>query len=113
MDESQLDSVTVFAKLPRIGLETPLGRYHSDFGYAIHHKGQADALYLVVEAKGHDHKADIEDSERWKIESAKRFFDALKKEGVPVEFKTKINGEKLASLVASIVNSRPASTIPG
>jgi type III restriction enzyme len=113
VNESQLDSVTVFAKLPRIGLETPLGKYNPDFGYAVQHKGQTGSLYLVVETKGYDNKADIEGRERFKIESAKRFFDALKKEGVPVEFKTKINGETLASLVAGIVNSRAVASSPG
>jgi type III restriction enzyme len=52
VDESQVDSVTVFAKLPRIGLDTPLGKYNPDFGYAVHRQGDAKALYLVVETKG-------------------------------------------------------------
>ena len=104
VDESQVDSVTVFAKLPRIGLDTPLGKYNPDFGYAVHRQGDAKALYLVVETKGYDNRSDIEEQERFKIESAKRFFLALQAEGVPVRFETKINGEKLSSLVAKILN---------
>jgi type III restriction enzyme len=106
VDESQLESVTVFAKLPRINIPTPLGKkYNPDFGYAVHRQGDAKALYLVVETKGYDNRAGIEGEERFKIDSAKKFFEALKAEGVPVEFVTKINGEKLGSLVAGILKS--------
>ena len=43
--------------------------------------------------------------ERFKIDSAKKFFEALKAEGVPVEFVTKISGDKLGSLVAGILST--------
>jgi hypothetical protein len=70
VDESQLDSVTVFAKLPRINIPTPLGKkYNPDFGYAVHRQGDAKALYLVVETKGYDNRSDIEEQERFKIET--------------------------------------------
>jgi type III restriction enzyme len=106
VDESQLDSVTVFAKLPRINIPTPLGKkYNPDFGYAVHRQGDAKALYLVVETKGYQIRTDIAGEERFKIDSAKKFFEALKAVGVPVEFVTKIDGEKLGSLVAGILRT--------
>ena len=106
VDESQLESVTVFAKLPRINIPTPLGKkYNPDFGYAVHRQGDAKALYLVVETKGYQNRGGIEGEERFKIDSAKKFFDALKAEGMPVEFVTKVNGEKLGSLVAEILQT--------
>jgi type III restriction enzyme len=105
VDESQLASVTVFAKLPRIDIPTPLGKYNPDFGYAVHRQGDPHALYLVVETKGYDNRTAIEGSERFKIDSAKRFFEALQLEGVPVRFESKINGEKLSSLVAGILQT--------
>jgi type III restriction enzyme len=109
VEESQIDSVTVFAKLPRIGLETPLGKYNPDFGYAVHRKGDTQALYLVVETKGYNSQSEIDPDERYKIDSAKKFFEALRAEGVPVRFETKINGDRLSSLVAKILN--PTTTI--
>ena len=106
VDESQLDSVTVFAKLPRINIPTPLGKkYNPDFGYAVHRQGDAKALYLVVETKGYETRAGIAGEERFKIDSAKKFFQALQAEGVPVEFVTKISGDKLGSLVAGILST--------
>jgi type III restriction enzyme len=103
VDESQLDSVTVFAKLPRINIPTPVGFYNPDFGYAVHRQGDPQALYLVVETKGYGSHAEIPDDERHKIDSAKRFFEALRAAGVPVQFETKINGDQLGALVAQVL----------
>lgn len=102
VDESNQKHVTVFAKLPKIDIPTPAGKYNPDFGYAIHQDGQAKALYLVVETKGYDSHSEIPERERWKIHSAKRFFKALKDQGIPVHYETKINGEHLAQLLARI-----------
>ena len=104
VDESQLDCVTVFAKLPRIDIPTPVGKYNPDFGYAVHRQGDPQALYLVVETKGYGNKTEIPMDERCKIDSAKRFFEALRAAGVPVQFETKINGDQLGALVAQVLN---------
>ncbi|QTD46668.1 DEAD/DEAH box helicase family protein [Ottowia testudinis] len=106
VDESSLPQVTVFAKLPKVNIPTPLGNYNPDFGYVVAHGGKPTALYLVVETKGYDQYADIHDKERWKIESARHFFAALAARQVPVVFKTKLNGQSLAALVADL---QPAS----
>ncbi len=108
VDESNLASITVFAKLPKIDIPTPAGKYNPDFGYAIHQDGAAQALYLVVETKGYDNRGDIPTKEKWKIDSAKKFFEALrelpalKERGVQIHYQTKINGESLAQLISSI-----------
>jgi type III restriction enzyme len=108
VDQSNQAQITVFAKLPKIDIPTPAGKYNPDFGYAIHHGGTAQALYLVVETKGYDNFGDIPTKERWKIESARQFFKALqdlpelKEKGVRIHYQTKINGESLAELIYSI-----------
>lgn len=102
VDESNQQSIAVFAKLPKINIPTPAGAYNPDFGYVISRNGQAQALYLVVETKGYDNRADIPDDERWKIDSAKRFFAALNKQGLDVQYRTKINHETLAQLIQQI-----------
>lgn len=106
VDESPVDTVTVFAKLPRVNIPTPLGNYNPDFGYAVHRQGAAQALYLVVETKGYESKTEIPPAERHKIDSAERFFKALQQEGVPVRFETKINRERLGDLISAIVNKQ-------
>ena len=108
VDESNQARITVFAKLPKINIPTPAGKYNPDFGYAIHQDGAAQALYLVVETKGYDNRADIPTKEKWKMDSAKQFFEALrelpalKDIGVQIHYQTKINGESLAQLISSI-----------
>lgn len=102
VDESNAQSITVFAKLPKIDIPTPLGKYNPDFGYAVLQAGATQALYLVVETKGYDSRGDIPAREAGKIKSAEKFFSALQALGVPVKFQTKINGESLAQLIAQI-----------
>ena len=102
VDESNHKTITVFAKLPKINIPTPLGNYNPDFGYVISQEGRAQALYLVVETKGYDSLQDIPERERWKIASAKHFFAALKYKGVEVHYKTKINHDALTQLMQEI-----------
>lgn len=100
-DESNIAAITVFAKLPKINIPTPVGNYNPDFGYVVTHDAK-QALYLVVEAKGYDSSNELGKREGYKIASAKRFFDALQNSGVNVSYKTKLNGETLESLISSI-----------
>ncbi len=102
VDESNQTQITVFAKLPKIDIPTPAGKYNPDFGYCIQSKGQAQTLYLVVETKGYDSALQIPEKERWKMESAKRFFHALQQNGVPVHYRAKINSHSLSQLLAEI-----------
>jgi type III restriction enzyme len=108
VDESKLTSITVFAKLPKINIPTPVGKYNPDFGYVIQQGEATQALYLVVETKGYDDYTSIPTKEKWKIESAKKFFKALqelpalKQKGVQIHYQTKINDELLAQLISSI-----------
>lgn len=102
VDESNQQTITVFAKLPKINIPTPLGNYNPDFGYVISQEGRAQALYLVVETKGYDSRQDIPERERWKMDSAKHFFAALKEQGVEVHYKTKINQDSLSQLMQEI-----------
>jgi type III restriction enzyme len=102
VDESHAQRVAVFAKLPKVDIPTPAGKYNPDFGYAVLRGNETQALYLVVETKGYDHYGDIPTSERWKIDSARRFFEALRAQGTPVEFHTKLNRESLTQIIHQI-----------
>ena len=107
VDESQDHSIAVFAKLPRIDIPTPAGNYNPDFGYALMtNDGEAQALYLVVETKGYDNMQDVPPKERRKIESARRFFQALRENGTPVHFETRLNADRLTQLIQQIQTSR-------
>ncbi|WP_310626441.1 DEAD/DEAH box helicase family protein [Limnohabitans sp.] len=102
VDESQMDSITVFAKLPKINIPTPVGKYNPDFGYALMREGSALALYLVLETKGYDSASELGRREDYKMKSAERFFEALRDEGLNVRYQKKINGESLSQVIASM-----------
>lgn len=102
VDESHGQHIAVFAKLPKVDIPTPVGKYNPDFGYAVLQGDSPQALYLVVETKGYDSPGDIPPQERRKIDSAKRFFEALRAQGTPVEFHTKLNHETLAQIIHQI-----------
>ncbi len=103
IDESNDTKITVFGKLPHISLPTPVGAYNPDFGYVVEDKNKKE-LYLVVETKGYDDENKIPKKEQRKIDSAKKFFEALKSTdgGIDVSFKTKINKQQLSDMVEEI-----------
>lgn len=109
VDESMQKDITVFAKLPKIDIPTPAGKYNPDFGYVVAQDGVTQALYLVVETKGYDNENQISQQEKWKIDSAKQFFKALqelpelKRMGVKIHYQTKINNDQLSQLISGII----------
>jgi type III restriction enzyme len=106
VDESNIDSITVFTKLPKINIPTPIGNYNPDFGYVVK-QGNNQCLYLVVETKGYDSKSEIGKREDFKIASAKQFFKALQdKKGVNVRYETKLNEDKLKDIITAGVQTQ-------
>ncbi len=103
IDESNLQNITVFAKLPKIKIPVPNGTYNPDFGYVINSNGNKE-LYFIVETKGYDNVSEISNNEKIKINSAKKFFNELKELGINVQYKTKINNQQLSDLINDIRN---------
>ena len=52
------NTVTVFAKLPKIDIPTPYKKYNPDFAYLVKRRGDSQ-LFLVVETKGYDSEDNI------------------------------------------------------
>ncbi len=102
IDESTHKKITVFAKLPKVHIPTAHGRsYNPDFGYVVEQDGQKE-LYFIVETKGYEKLDDISTKEKLQIASAKAFFEELKKQGIDVVYKTKLNNDKLVQMVSDI-----------
>ncbi|EQL48012.1 type III restriction-modification system endonuclease [Helicobacter pylori] len=101
IEESNDTKIIVFGKLPRV--EIPIGlnqTYSPDFGYVV------EKVLLVVETKGVEHESELREEERRKISIAKKFFEALKKQGVNIEYKTKMNKDQLSALVNEVLNRK-------
>jgi type III restriction enzyme len=93
-------SITVFAKLPKISIPTPYKTYNPDFVYLIETQGDRQ-LFLVVESKGYKSSRDITEKERKKIEYAEKFFKFLQNQlpGIDIRYKTRFNSQKLSDIL--------------
>ncbi len=89
IEESNDTKIIVFGKLPRVNIPIGLNQtYSPDFGYVVENNDKK--VLLVVETKGVENENELREEEKRKISSAKKFFEALKKQGVNIEYKTKI-----------------------
>ncbi len=105
IEESNDTKIIVFGKLPRVKIPVGLNQtYSPDFGYVVENNDKK--VLLVVETKGVDKKSELRPEEDRKISTAKKFFEALKKQGVNIEYKTKLNNKQLSALINEVLNRK-------
>ncbi|GAA8418821.1 type III restriction-modification system endonuclease [Helicobacter pylori] len=105
IEESNDTKIIVFGKLPRVKIPIGLNQtYSPDFGYVVENNDKK--VLLVVETKGVEHESELRDEEKRKISTAKKFFEALKKQGVNIEYKTKMGKDQLSALINEILNRK-------
>ncbi len=105
IEESNDTKIIVFGKLPRVKIPVGLNQtYSPDFGYVVENNDKK--VLLVVETKGVDRESELRNEEKRKISTAKKFFEALKKQGVNIEYKTKMNKDQLSALVNEVLNRK-------
>ncbi|MGN8381989.1 DEAD/DEAH box helicase family protein [Helicobacter pylori] len=105
IEESNDTKIIVFGKLPRVKIPVGLNQtYSPDFGYVVENNDKK--VLLVVETKGVEHENELRPEEERKISTAKKFFEALKKQGVNIEYKTKLNKDQLSALINEVLNRK-------
>ncbi len=105
IEESNDTKIIVFGKLPKVKIPVGLNQtYSPDFGYVVENNDKK--VLLVVETKGVEHESELRPEEERKISTAKKFFEALKKQGVNIEYKTKMNKDQLSALINEILNRK-------
>ncbi|MCQ2930704.1 type III restriction-modification system endonuclease [Helicobacter pylori] len=105
IEESNDTKIIVFGKLPRVKIPIGLNQtYSPDFGYVVENNDKK--VLLVVETKGVDKKSELRPEEERKISTAKKFFEALKKQGVNIEYQTKLNDNQLSALINEVLNRK-------
>lgn len=105
IEESNDTKIIVFGKLPRVKIPVGLNQtYSPDFGYVVENNDKK--VLLVVETKGVDKKSELRPEEKRKISTAKKFFEALKKQGVNIEYQTKLNNDQLSALINEVLNRK-------
>ncbi|WRA87954.1 type III restriction-modification system endonuclease [Helicobacter pylori] len=105
IEESNDTKIIVFGKLPRVKIPIGLNQtYSPDFGYVVENNDKK--VLLVVETKGVENESELRDEEKRKISTAKKFFEALKKQGVNIEYQTKLNNDQLSTLINEVLNRK-------
>ncbi|EMG80598.1 type III restriction-modification system endonuclease [Helicobacter pylori] len=105
IEESNDTKIIVFGKLPRVKIPVGLNQtYSPDFGYVVENNDKK--VLLVVETKGVDKKSELRPEEERKISTAEKFFEALKKQGVNIEYQTKLNDDQLSALINEVLNRK-------
>lgn len=105
IEESNDTKIIVFGKLPRVKIPIGLNQtYSPDFGYVVENNDKK--VLLVVETKGVDKKSELRPEEERKISTAKKFFEALKKQGVNIEYQTKLSNDQLSALINEVLKHK-------
>ncbi|GAA9125902.1 type III restriction-modification system endonuclease [Helicobacter pylori] len=105
IEESNDTKIIVFGKLPRVKIPIGLNQtYSPDFGYVVENNDKK--VLLVVETKGVENESELREEEKRKISTAKKFFEALKKQGVNIEYKTKMGKDQLSALINEVLNRK-------
>ncbi|TPH61188.1 type III restriction-modification system endonuclease [Helicobacter pylori] len=105
IEESNDTKIIVFGKLPRVKIPIGLNQtYSPDFGYVVENNDKK--VLLVVETKGVENESELREEENRKISTAKKFFEALKKQGVNIEYKTKMEKDQLSALINEVLNRK-------
>ncbi|GAA8124837.1 type III restriction-modification system endonuclease [Helicobacter pylori] len=105
IEESNDTKIIVFGKLPRVKIPIGLNQtYSPDFGYVVENNDKK--VLLVVETKGVENESELREEEKRKISTAKKFFEALKKQGMNIEYKTKIKKIQLSALINEVLNRK-------
>lgn len=105
IEESNDTKIIVFGKLPRVKIPIGLNQtYSPDFGYVVENNDKK--VLLVVETKGVENENELRDEEQRKISTAEKFFEALKKQGVNIEYKTKMKKDQLSALINEVLNHK-------
>ncbi|MDU9703827.1 type III restriction-modification system endonuclease [Helicobacter pylori] len=105
IEESNDTKIIVFGKLPRVKIPIGLNQtYSPDFGYVVENNDKK--VLLVVETKGVENENELRNEEKRKISTAKKFFEALKKQGMNIEYKTKMNKDQLSALINEVLNRK-------
>ncbi|MFP6176019.1 DEAD/DEAH box helicase family protein [Helicobacter pylori] len=105
IEESNDTKIIVFGKLPRVKIPIGLNQtYSPDFGYVVENNDKK--VLLVVETKGVENENELREEEKRKISTAKKFFEALKKQGVNIEYETKLSNVQLSALINEVLNRK-------
>jgi type III restriction enzyme len=101
---NDVEGVEVYGKIPKstVRIPTILGEtYSPDFMYIVRRKGKNE-LNLIVECKDVENDSELRGVEALKIESARKFFEQLEKEGIKVHFEKQLKDKNLEAVIQNL-----------
>ncbi|MDK0698001.1 type III restriction-modification system endonuclease [Clostridium perfringens] len=106
IENSNLDEVVVFGKIPRRSIKVPLyfgGTTSPDFMYVLKKNDGTVEMNLILETKDVRKESGLRNEERLRIESARKFFDSMKEEGINVRFEKQMKKDGIVELINNII----------
>lgn len=103
--KSDIEEVVVFGKIPRKSIQIPLftgGTTSPDFMYVINSEAGEYEINFIVETKDMDDDKGLRRDEEYRIKSAEKFFQTLKKEGFNVVFKKQLKNDEIVAMIKGI-----------
>ena len=99
------DKVIVFGKIPKKSVRIPLLNgfsYSPDFMYIINNDNGVKEINLVIESKDYNTRDSIPMDQQYEIETAKLFFEQLKKDGFNVEYKLQLHNDQISKIIKNL-----------
>lgn len=106
--KSDIDEVVVFGKIPRRSIQIPLfmgGTTSPDFMYVINSKDGSTEINFVVETKDMKDDKSLRCEETLRIESAKKFFETMKDDGLNVVFKKQLKNDDIVAMIKGLTKN--------
>lgn len=105
--KSDIEEVVVFGKIPRKSIQIPLftgGTTSPDFMYVINSNDGEYEINFIVETKDMYDDKGLRRGEEYRIKSAEKFFQTLKKNGLNVIFKKQLKNDDIVAMIKGINN---------
>ena len=112
IERSNIEEVVVFGKIPRRSIRVPLyfgGTTSPDFMYVLQKDDGELEINLIIETKDVNKDTSIRGEEKLRIESARRFFEALKEEGLNVKFQQQIKKNEIIGMIKKVIDSQQSN----
>lgn len=106
IENGTIDEIVVFGKIPRKSIKVPLyfgGTTSPDFMYVLKKSDGSLEMNLILETKDLEKESQLRGEEKYRIESAKRFFETLKAEGLNVKFEKQMKSNDVVELIHKVL----------
>ena len=106
IENSGIDEVVVFGKIPRSSIRVPLyygGTTSPDFMYVLKKPSGEHIINFIVETKDVKKDSGLRNDEKMRIQSAKKFFETLKEDGLNVSFEKQMKKDDIVTMIRKLV----------